>query len=92
MYKILIVDDEEKIRSFVKKYAVFEGHLITEAGDGMEAVEICKKQDFDIIILDIMMPELYISAYSFHKLKFSKNKSRYILCMCVVRSTKSHAP
>jgi two-component system response regulator ResD len=58
MYKILIVDDEEKIRAFVKKYAVFEGHEVTEAGDGMEAVEICKKQDFDIIILDIMMPEL----------------------------------
>ena len=58
MYKILIVDDEEKIRAFVRKYAVFEGHEVTEAGNGMEAVEICKTQDFDIIILDIMMPEL----------------------------------
>lgn len=58
MYKILIVDDEEKIRAFVRKYAVFEGHEVTEASDGMEAVEICKTQDFDIIILDIMMPEL----------------------------------
>ena len=58
MYNILIVDDEEKIRAFVKKYAIFEGHTVTEAGDGMEAVEICKKQDFDIIILDIMMPKL----------------------------------
>ena len=58
MYKILLVDDEEKIRAFVRKYAVFEGHEVTEAGNGMEAVEICKKQDFDIIILDIMMPEL----------------------------------
>ena len=58
MYKILIADDEEKIRELVKKYAVFEGHEITEAADGMEAVEIAKKQDFDIIILDVMMPEL----------------------------------
>ncbi len=58
MYKILVVDDEEKIRELVKKYAVFEGHEVTEAGDGMEAVEICKTKDFDIIVLDIMMPEL----------------------------------
>lgn len=58
MYKILVVDDEPKIRELVKKYAVYEGHEVTEAGDGMEAVEICKTKDFDIIILDIMMPEL----------------------------------
>ena len=58
MYKILVVDDEPKIRELVKKYAVYDGHEVTEAGDGMEAVEICKTKDFDIIILDIMMPEL----------------------------------
>lgn len=58
MYKILIVDDEEKIRTLVKKYAVFEGHEVTEASDGMEAIRICENQDFDIIILDVMMPEL----------------------------------
>lgn len=37
LYKILMVDDEEKIRALVKKYAVFEGHEVTEASDGMEA-------------------------------------------------------
>lgn len=58
MYKILIVDDEEKIRTLVKKYAIFEGHEVTEASDGMEAIRICENQDFDIIILDVMMPEL----------------------------------
>lgn len=58
MYKILMVDDEPKIRELVKKYAIFEGHSITEAADGIEAIEICKKEDFDIIILDVMMPEL----------------------------------
>jgi len=58
LYKILVVDDEQKIRELVKKYALYEGHEVTEAGDGMEAVEICKTKDFDIIILDIMMPEL----------------------------------
>ena len=58
MYKILIADDEELIRSLVVKYAKFEGHTVTEAADGMEAVELCRKNDFDIVILDIMMPEL----------------------------------
>lgn len=58
MYKILVVDDEDRIRAIIKKYAVFEGHKVEEVADGMEAVRICKKQDFDIIILDVMMPEL----------------------------------
>lgn len=58
MSKILVVDDEEKIRLIIKKYAEFEGYDITEAGDGMEAIELCKKEDFDLIILDVMMPEL----------------------------------
>lgn len=58
MYKILVVDDEEKIRSLIRKYAEFEGHTVTEATNGMEAVTICRKQKFDIIILDIMMPML----------------------------------
>ena len=58
MYHILIVDDEARIRSIIKKYAEFEGHTVTEAGDGMEAVRLCRKESFDIIIMDIMMPEL----------------------------------
>lgn len=58
MAKILIVDDEEKIREFIKKYANFEGHNVTEASDGMSALSILDEHSFDIIILDIMMPEL----------------------------------
>ncbi len=58
MYKILVVDDEMKIRSIIRKYAEFEGHEVTEAGDGMSAVNMCKEKDFDLIIMDIMMPEL----------------------------------
>ena len=58
MYHILVVDDEARIRSIIRKYAEFEGHTVTGAGDGMEAVRLCRKEDFDIIILDIMMPEL----------------------------------
>ncbi len=58
MYKILTVDDEEMIRKLIRKYAEFEGHEVTEAADGMEAVSLCREKDFDIIIMDIMMPEL----------------------------------
>lgn len=58
MYNILVVDDEARIRSIIKKYAEFEGHTITEAADGMEAVYICRNKEFDIVIMDIMMPEL----------------------------------
>lgn len=60
MYHILVVDDEEKIRTLIEKYAVFEGHKVTQAADGMEAVSLCRKDPhaFDIIIMDVMMPEL----------------------------------
>lgn len=58
MYKILVVDDEEMIRRLIAKYAVYEGNSVTEAGDGMEAVKLCREQEFDIMIIDIMMPEL----------------------------------
>ena len=58
MYNILVVDDEDKIRELIRKYAEFEGYAITEASDGIEAIDICKMKDFDLIILDIMMPGL----------------------------------
>lgn len=58
MYHILVVDDEARIRSLIKKYAEFKGHTVTEAADGMEAVHLCRTEKFDIVIMDIMMPEL----------------------------------
>lgn len=60
MERLLIVDDEEKIRLLIRKYAQFEGYTVVEAGDGMEAVQLCRDhpRDFDFIIMDIMMPEL----------------------------------
>jgi len=58
MYHILVVDDESRIRSIIRKYAEFEGHKVTEAGDGMEAVLLCRANSYDLIIMDIMMPEL----------------------------------
>lgn len=58
MYKILIVDDEENIREVLKEYAEFEGHEVDEAGDGMKAIEMAKAKDYDIIIMDVMLPRL----------------------------------
>lgn len=56
--RILIVDDEKNIRNVISEYAKFDGFETVEAADGMEAVEICRKEDFDLIIMDIMMPRL----------------------------------
>ena len=58
MAKILVADDEAGIRNIIKKYAVFEGHEIVETDNGMEAIELCKNDKFDLIIMDVMMPEL----------------------------------
>lgn len=58
MQKILVVDDEKMIRNVIKEYAEFDGFEVTEAEDGMEAVEICRREDFDLIVMDIMMPRL----------------------------------
>lgn len=58
MAKILIVDDEEKIRAVIREYAQFNKYETEEAGDGMEAVNKCLTGDFDLIIMDIMMPRL----------------------------------
>lgn len=58
MYKLLIVDDEAKIREVIKEYAEFSGYEVTEAEDGMSAIGLCKLNDYDLIIMDIMMPKL----------------------------------
>ena len=58
MYRILVVDDEKMIRELIKKYATFEGYEVVEACNGMEAVTICKTDSFDVIVMDVMMPEL----------------------------------
>ena len=56
--KILIVDDEEMIRDVLKEYVEFEGNEAYEAADGMEAVKLCKENDYDLLLMDVMMPRL----------------------------------
>ena len=76
--KILVVDDEVNIRNVIKEYAKFEGYEVEEAGNGMQAVEICKEKDFDIIIMDVMMPKL--DGFSAIKEK-RKNKNIPVLML-----------
>lgn len=60
MYRLLVVDDEVQIRLIIRKYAEFEGHSVSEAKNGMEAVELIRRDPsaYDMVIMDVMMPEL----------------------------------
>ena len=58
MIKILIADDEEKIRTVVREYGRINGYEVYEAGDGEEAIRMTEEERFDLVILDIMMPNL----------------------------------
>ncbi|MCR5447959.1 MAG: response regulator transcription factor [Solobacterium sp.] len=58
MTRILITDDEAKIREMIRKYAEFEGFEVDEAVDGMEAVSKCLSNQYDLVVMDIMMPNL----------------------------------
>ncbi len=56
--KVLIVDDEEMIRAVIKEYIEFEGGEADEAEDGREAVKMCRENDYDVVVMDVMMPRL----------------------------------
>ena len=58
MYKLLVVDDEKEIRNLIVKYVTFEGNEAECAENGMQAVDMCRNIHYDLIIMDIMMPEL----------------------------------
>ncbi len=78
MYKLLIVDDEEKIRKLIVKYAAFEGYETCEAEDGMSAIALANAKDFDLIILDIMLPD--IDGFSVCR-EIRKNKKTPIIML-----------
>lgn len=69
MARVLIVDDEEKIRSIIRKYAEHEGYEVREAANGQEAVYLCQAGRFDCIVLDVMMPMLdgFAACREIHK-------------------------
>ncbi|MGN1136225.1 MAG: response regulator transcription factor [Oscillospiraceae bacterium] len=71
MAKILVADDEPDIYQLIKRYAVREGHEITAASDGAQAVELCRNNDFDVIVMDVMMPDMdgFSACKEIHKFK-----------------------
>lgn len=71
MFRILIADDEEKIREVIKEYASFENYEVYEASNGLEAVNIIRNNDIDAVILDIMMPGMdgYSACKEIKKIK-----------------------
>lgn len=56
--KILIADDEERIRDMIKEYVSLEGYDIEEASDGVEALNLFRENKYSLIILDVMMPKM----------------------------------
>ncbi len=56
--KILIVDDEQLIRDVIKEYAILENYRVDEADDGLKALEMVRHNEYDVIIMDIMMPKM----------------------------------
>jgi DNA-binding response OmpR family regulator len=62
MPRILIVDDEDKIRNLIKKYIIAEQMEADEASNGLEAIELAQNNKYDCIIMDIMMP--YCDGYT----------------------------
>lgn len=57
-YKVLIVEDEPKLRDVLNDYFRSKGDISVGAGDGMTALEYVENNEFDVVLLDIMMPEL----------------------------------
>lgn len=57
MPRILIADDEPDIAVLIERYAVREGYEVVSVNDGGKAVEACRNQDFDAVIMDVMMPD-----------------------------------
>ena len=56
--KILVVDDEELIRNVIREYLIMEEYTVDEANDGLEAITKAKENDYNLIIMDIMMPKM----------------------------------
>ena len=87
--KILIVDDEEMIRCVLREYVEFEGNEAFEANDGMEAVKLCRENDYDLVLMDVMMPHL--DGFSAVK-EIKKSKDMPVIMLSARKRKKSLQP
>ncbi len=77
MARILIVDDEAKIRLMIEKYALHEGYDVSTAENGVEALKLFEREDFDVVVMDVMMPEMD----GYETLKRMKEKKEDVHCI-----------
>jgi CheY-like chemotaxis protein len=85
MAKILLVDDEEDIRTSLRRFLEKEKHKVKEAQDGKEAIKILEKEKFDIVILDVLMPGLTGIDVAQQIKKNPKTKDQIIIFCSVVK-------
>ncbi len=85
MSKIMIVDDEEKIRYIVKKMLEDKGHEVMEAESGKECLEIIKDKKPDLILMDVMMPEMD-GWEAAREIKKDKANEEIIISMLTIKS------
>jgi len=79
MTKILIVDDEAKIRELIIKYAKHEGFETAEAADGMEAVKKFEEENPDLVIMDITMPNMD-GLQALKKIREAHPDAKVVMC------------
>jgi two-component system response regulator ResD len=83
--KVLIIDDEEKIRKIIKMYFCREGYEVVEAANGLEALDKIARESFDLALLDIMLP----GADGFTVCKKIREKSSLPIIMLTAREEES---
>jgi DNA-binding response OmpR family regulator len=83
--KILVVEDEEKIMEVVKSFLESKGFLVISAGDGKKAIEIFEKENFSMVLLDLMLPVLSGEEVC----KLIRKKSRVPIIMLTAKSDES---
>lgn len=84
-YKILIADDEQEIRDVLRLYLEKDGYEITEAQDGLEAMKLLGEQEYDLLLLDIMMPGMD----GYRVLRNIREKNNVPVIMLSARGTES---
>lgn len=85
MARLLIVDDDMRLRRLVRTYAQLEGYQCQEAASGQEALGLAKTQEFDLIVLDVMMPGMD----GFGTLALIREESQVPVIMLTARSEEA---